>query len=47
MANVSRLVPHASIILPRTKLCFCFTEGDPHSYADRVRLFAFERQYVC
>ena len=45
-AGVSRLVPHALLRLLQPEDRLALGEGDPHPVADRVRLFACERENV-
>jgi hypothetical protein len=45
-AGVSRLVPHALLRLLQPEDRLALGEGDPHPVADRVRVFARERENV-
>ena len=45
-AGVSRLVPHALLRLLQPEERLAVGEGDPHPLADRVRVFAGERENV-
>ena len=45
-AGVSRLVPHALVRLPHPEERLAACASDPHPLADRVRVFAREREYI-